>query len=74
MNARGEFPAGMPVVGGLFVKAADPLIIEELKRRGVLWKDGRFTHSYPHCWRCKTPLLYFARSSWFYLMAALIQA
>ncbi|HEY5490209.1 MAG TPA: isoleucine--tRNA ligase, partial [Gemmatimonadaceae bacterium] len=65
LNARGEFPADMPVVGGLFVKAADPLIIEELKRRGVLWKDGRITHSYPHCWRCKTPLLYFARSSWF---------
>ncbi|MCX5761736.1 MAG: isoleucine--tRNA ligase, partial [Gemmatimonadetes bacterium] len=65
VNARGEFPAEIPVVGGQFVKAADPLIIEELKRRGVLWKDGRFTHSYPHCWRCKTPLLYFARSSWF---------
>ncbi len=65
VNARGEFPEGMPVVGGLFVKAADPLIIDELRRRGVLWKDGRFTHSYPHCWRCKTPLLYLARSSWF---------
>ena len=65
VNGRGEFPAGMPLVGGMFVKAADPVIIEELKRRGVLLKDGRFTHSYPHCWRCKTPLLYFARSSWF---------
>ncbi len=65
VNARGEFPADLPLVGGQFVKAADPLIIEELKRRGVLFKDGRFTHSYPHCWRCKTPLLYYARSSWF---------
>jgi isoleucyl-tRNA synthetase len=65
VNARGEFPEGMPLVGGLFVKAADPVIIEELKRRGVLLKDGRITHSYPHCWRCKTPLLYYARASWF---------
>ena len=65
VNARGEFPDDMPVVGGLFVKAADPVIIGVLKERGVLWKDGRLTHSYPHCWRCKTPLLYYARSSWF---------
>ncbi len=40
-------------------------IIEELKRRDVLWKAGAFTHSYPHCWRCGTPLLYYARTSWF---------
>lgn len=65
VNARGEFPADLPLVGGMFVKAADATIIEELKRRGVLFKDGRFVHSYPHCWRCKTPLLYYARSSWF---------
>ena len=65
VNARGEFPAELPLVGGMFVKAADAVIIEELKRRGMLWKEGRLTHSYPHCWRCKTPLLYYARSSWF---------
>ncbi len=65
VNARGEFPESMPLVGGMFVKAADPVIIELLKERGLIWKDGRFTHSYPHCWRCKTPLLYYARSSWF---------
>ena len=65
VDARGEFPASMPVVGGLFVKDADALIIEELKRRGVLFKAGRITHSYPHCWRCGTPLLYYARTSWF---------
>ncbi len=55
----------MPLVGGLFVKDADDLIIEELKRRGVLWKAGRITHQYPHCWRCGTPLIYYARTSWF---------
>ena len=65
VNARGEFPADLPLVGGQFVKHADPALIEELKRRGVLWKAGTMTHSYPHCWRCGTPLLYYARTSWF---------
>ncbi len=65
VDGRGQFPASMPIVGGLFVKDADPLIIEELKRRGVLWKSQRVMHSYPHCWRCDTPLLYYARTSWF---------
>ncbi|MEO5588712.1 MAG: isoleucine--tRNA ligase [Gemmatimonadaceae bacterium] len=65
VDQRGEFPASMPVVGGMFVKKADPLIIDELKRRGLLWKTGTLEHSYPHCWRCHTPLLYYARTSWF---------
>ena len=65
VDARGQFPRDIPVVGGLFVKDADSLLIEELKRRGVLWKAGRIMHSYPHCWRCDTPLLYYARTSWF---------
>jgi isoleucyl-tRNA synthetase len=65
VDLRGRFPKSLPVVGGLFVKDADPLLIEELKRRGVLWKSGRIMHSYPHCWRCDTPLLYYARTSWF---------
>jgi isoleucyl-tRNA synthetase len=65
VDQRGEFPADMPLVGGMFVKQADSLIIEELKRRGVLWKASTLEHSYPHCWRCDTPLLYYARTSWF---------
>jgi len=65
VNLRGEFPAEMPLVGGKFVKDADPVILEELKRRGVLWKSSLFEHAYPHCWRCETPLLYYARTSWF---------
>ena len=65
VNARGEFPADLPLVGGKFVKDADPQLIEELKRRGVLWKAGTLNHAYPHCWRCGTPLLYYARTSWF---------
>jgi len=65
VNLRGEFPSAMPLVGGMFVKDADPVILEELKRRGVLWKSTQFEHAYPHCWRCETPLLYYARTSWF---------
>jgi isoleucyl-tRNA synthetase len=65
VDGRGEFPADLPVVGGKFVKDADPLLVAELTRRGVLWKAGKITHSYPHCWRCHTPLLYYARGSWF---------
>ena len=65
VDARGRFPETLPLVGGQFVKDADPAIIEELKRRGVLWKAQQFQHSYPHCWRCDTPLLYYARTSWF---------
>ena len=65
VNARGEFPAEMPVVGGKFVKAADPFIVAELERRDALWKAGTIVHAYPHCWRCGTPLLYYARGSWF---------
>jgi len=65
VDLKGEFVAGIPVVGGKFVKDADAPILEELKRRGTLWKTTLFEHSYPHCWRCETPLLYYARTSWF---------
>jgi len=65
VNLRGEFPPEMPLVGGKFVKDADPIILEELKRRGVLWKSTLHEHAYPHCWRCETPLIYYARTSWF---------
>jgi len=49
----------------LFFKEADPLIIENLKKRKILFKEEKILHSYPHCWRCDTPLLYYARKSWF---------
>ncbi len=65
VNGRGEFPADLPLVGGRFVKDADAELIEELRRSGVLWKAGKILHAYPHCWRCGTPLLYYARTSWF---------
>ncbi|MEO8910975.1 MAG: isoleucine--tRNA ligase [Gemmatimonadaceae bacterium] len=65
VNLRGEFPEEMPLVGGKFVKDADQIVLEELKRRGILWKSSLHEHSYPHCWRCDTPLLYYAHTSWF---------
>ncbi len=65
VNARGEFVDGVPDVAGVFVKQADAHILEVLKARDVLWKAGTFVHAYPHCWRCRTPLLYYARGSWF---------
>ncbi|MCI6285226.1 isoleucine--tRNA ligase [Selenomonas sp.] len=55
---------------GVFVKKADPMILKDLKEQGKLFKAPEFTHSYPHCWRCDTPLLYYARSSWFIRMTA----
>ena len=65
VNERGCFDERCPELCGLFAKKADPVIIEMLKTRGLLFKKLMFEHSYPHCWRCDTPLLYYARSSWF---------
>ena len=65
IDDAGRFHGGLPLVGGMFVKDADPLLVEELDRRGNLFQAGRVTHTYPHCWRCQSPLLYVARESWF---------
>lgn len=50
---------------GIFVKDADPLIIQELESRGLMFRSEKFVHTYPFCWRCHTPLLYYARESWY---------
>ncbi|MFN2388087.1 MAG: isoleucine--tRNA ligase [Actinomycetota bacterium] len=50
---------------GLWIKDADPLIVEDLERRGLLFRSENYEHSYPHCWRCRTPLIYFARKDWY---------
>ena len=55
---------------GVFVKDADPLILKDLRESGKLFKAPVFEHSYPHCWRCDTPLIYYARESWFVKMTA----
>lgn len=53
---------------GVFVKDADKPILEDLKKRGLLFAAPKFEHSYPHCWRCDTPLIYYAREGWFIRM------
>ncbi|HUF74694.1 MAG TPA: isoleucine--tRNA ligase [Longimicrobiales bacterium] len=65
VDDAGHFTEDVAVVGGTFVKDADPVLVEELKKRGRLFDIGRVVHSYPHCWRCSSPLLYVARDSWF---------
>ncbi|MDR3084878.1 MAG: isoleucine--tRNA ligase, partial [Christensenellaceae bacterium] len=70
VDERGRFIEAVTPWKGLFVKDADPLIVEEMKTSGKLFKSAEYTHSYPFCWRCDTPLLYYARSSWFIRMTA----
>lgn len=55
---------------GTFCKKADPLVLKDLEERGLLFSAPVFEHSYPHCWRCDTPLIYYARESWFIKMTA----
>ena len=65
VNKSGEFDADVPPFAGKFVKDADAEIVADLKRRGILYKKEMHQHSYPHCWRCSSPLLYYARESWY---------
>jgi hypothetical protein len=65
VNRSGEFGPDVPDFAGKFVKDADLDIIRVLKERHILYRKETITHSYPHCWRCKTPLLYYARDSWY---------
>ncbi|MBS3985003.1 MAG: isoleucine--tRNA ligase [Selenomonadales bacterium] len=71
VDASGRFTGDVGEWQGLFVKDADPHIIKYLEEQGLLYDAGRCTHNYPFCWRCDTPLLYYARSSWFIRMTAL---
>ncbi|MDO4961034.1 MAG: isoleucine--tRNA ligase [Eubacteriales bacterium] len=54
---------------GVFVKKADPMVLKNLDIRGLLFDAPQFEHSYPHCWRCNTPLIYYARESWYIAMS-----
>jgi isoleucyl-tRNA synthetase len=65
VDDRGCFAAEVPDVGGMFVKDADPVLVEGLRARGGLFRIGMEPHTYPHCWRCRSPLIYMARESWF---------
>ena len=65
VDTEGRFKDEVSEWAGMFVRDADPKIVEYLKRSGSLLKKEKLTHSYPYCWRCDTPLLYYARKSWF---------
>ena len=61
----GKFKKEVKPWAGLFVKDADPLIVEDLKKKGLLFREEVYEHEYPFCWRCSSPLLYYAKQSWF---------
>ena len=65
IDPSGHFTPDVPLVGGHFFKAADPTLVQDLQDRGVLYRELRYEHSYPHCWRCHTPLMYYAQPSWY---------
>lgn len=69
VDAKGEMTEETPWAG-TFCKKADPLVLKDLTERGLLFSAPAFEHSYPHCWRCDTPLIYYARESWFIKMTA----
>lgn len=71
VDERGRFTDEVYDMKGIFVKDGDRMVIDKLYEKGLMFKEVEFTHSYPYCWRCDTPLLYYARSSWFIKMSAL---
>lgn len=73
VNKSGEFEDAVTDFKGKFVKDADADIIQNLKTRNILYKKEAYLHSYPHCWRCSSPLLYYARDSWYIRTTAYAQ-
>ena len=65
IHANGTFADDLPLVGGVFFKTADTALVEDLQTRGLLFRKLDYLHSYPHCWRCHTALLYYAQPSWY---------
>ena len=61
----GTFHISTPLVGGQFFKTADVDLTDDLRKRGILFRSENFEHAYPHCWRCHTPLIYYAQPSWY---------
>ncbi len=69
VNGKGEMTEETSYAG-VFVKKSDPMILKDLEEKGLLFDAPKFEHEYPHCWRCDTPLIYYARESWFIRMTA----
>ncbi|MBI2623995.1 class I tRNA ligase family protein [Candidatus Parcubacteria bacterium] len=73
VDERGMFTKDVPKWAGKFVKGVEPAIIADLKARGLLFAVQAVTHTYPFCWRCATPLLYYAKHSWFIRMSKIVK-
>jgi len=65
VRGDGTFESAIPLIGGQFFKEADKALVKDLKNRELLFKHLPYEHSYPHCWRCHTPLIYYAQPSWY---------
>jgi isoleucyl-tRNA synthetase len=65
VGADGHFGTEVPLVGGMFFKKADETLVADLQQRGLLFAHVPYEHAYPHCWRCHTPLIYYAQPSWY---------
>ncbi|RLT44819.1 MAG: isoleucine--tRNA ligase [Chloroflexi bacterium] len=65
VDAAGQFKPEVTPWAGVFVKTADPAITQDLQERGLLYKSGTYAHTYPFCWRCDTPLIYWAKETWY---------
>jgi isoleucyl-tRNA synthetase len=65
VDLEGHFTEAFPLCAGDFVKDADPVIVDDLTERGILYRSASYEHEYPFCWRCETPLLYYAMDSWY---------
>ncbi|TEX50438.1 MAG: isoleucine--tRNA ligase [Actinomycetales bacterium mxb001] len=70
----GTFEPDLPLVGGTFFKKADDVLVDDLRARGLLAKHVGYEHAYPHCWRCHTPLIYYAQPSWYIRTTAIKDA
>jgi len=73
VDLQGKIIGNYPF-SGLFVKEADPLILDDLKSRGLLFRSETIRHTYPFCWRCETPLLYYAKQTWYIRTTAVKEA
>jgi len=74
ISANGHFAADLPLVGGQFFKHADTDLVRDLELRGLLFRHVAYEHSYPHCWRCHTPLIYYALPAWYIATTAIKDA
>ena len=73
INPDGHFQKDVELIGGVFFKDADKALIKDLKSRNLMFKNSQFEHSYPHCWRCHTALMYYAQPSWYVRTTAIKQ-